>query len=324
MDKEIPVTVIGGYLGAGKTTLLNGLLTGRHGKRLAVLVNDFGSVNIDASLIETNDGDTISLSNGCVCCSIADDLGQALSDIAAWQEPPDQVFIEASGVADPEKIARYGQGWPGFELALVLTLIDAETIRSRAQDKFVGGLVVRQMQAADIIVINKIDLVQEKEREALDRWMETKTGGQKMITAIHAHVPQELLLSHDFDSVMQGQGGKHVRQISLMEPDHSHQFATSVFKANQMMSGEKLGAVLDSLPASVIRAKGFVTLAEAPQKRHILQMVGRRWTLMPEKQAPCQPSDTIITLIGLRNEFDAAALHKEFERTLVPELGRVS
>ncbi len=322
MDSKIPVTVIGGYLGAGKTTLLNGLLTGGHGKRLAVLVNDFGSVNIDASLIETNDGDTISLSNGCVCCSIADDLGQALSDIAAWQEPPDQVFIEASGVADPEKIARYGRGWPGFELALVLTLIDAETIRSRAQDKFVGGLVVRQMQAADIIVLNKIDLVQEKVREALDRWIEMRTDGQKVIAANHAHVPPDLLLSHDPASIVQG--AENMREVSLMDPDHSHQFATSVFKTEHLISGERLGAVLDSLPASVIRAKGFVTLAEAPQKRHILQMVGRRWTLMPEKETSTQLSGTVITLIGLRNEFDANALQKEFERTFAAELDRVS
>ena len=103
----MPVTVIGGYLGAGKTKLLNRLLAEAEGRRLAVLVNDFGEVNIDAALIANRDGETISLTNGCVCCSIGDNLGMTLYDLAERPDGPEHILVEASGVADPARIAGY-------------------------------------------------------------------------------------------------------------------------------------------------------------------------------------------------------------------------
>jgi len=108
MQSAIPLTVIGGYLGSGKTTLLNALLRQPHGKRFALLVNDFGSINIDAGLIENQQGETINLANGCICCSLAAGFVVALNTVLNLQSRPDQVIIEASGVADPRKIANYG------------------------------------------------------------------------------------------------------------------------------------------------------------------------------------------------------------------------
>lgn len=104
-DTKLPFTVIGGYLGAGKTTLVNNLLTQTNGLRAAVLVNDFGVVNIDAALIAEHAGDTISLTNGCMCCSMADGLYMAVGQILKHAERLDLIIIEASGVAEPGKIA---------------------------------------------------------------------------------------------------------------------------------------------------------------------------------------------------------------------------
>ena len=137
----IPVTVIGGYLGSGKTTLLNALLRGGHGRRLAVLVNDFGSINIDADLITAHGGDTISLANGCICCSLQDNLGTTLHSLAARSDPPDQIVIEASGVADPSRIGHYAMSLPGLHLDAVIVVADAEGIRRQARDKYVGDIV---------------------------------------------------------------------------------------------------------------------------------------------------------------------------------------
>ena len=163
--------MIAGYLGAGKTTLINELLAHDHRQRLAVLVNDFGAVNIDAALIAEHNGQTISLKNGCICCSIADELGDALDRVLALEPPPDQIVIEASGVADPANVAAYGQGWPGCRLDAVIVFADAETVRARSRDQFVGELVTRQLRRADIVMVTKYDLVTEAELAAVVDWL---------------------------------------------------------------------------------------------------------------------------------------------------------
>ena len=190
----IPLTIVAGYLGADKTTLVNALLAGDHGRRLAVLVNDFDAVNIDEALIERHDSDTIALSNGCVCCSIREALGDALDAVLALDLRPDNIVIEASGVANPKKIAYYGQGWPGLRLGAVVTLVDATAIRERADDKFVGRLVLDQMAAADFIVLTKTDLIDEGGRRAVRRWLETTITAARILEAEHGRVPVPALL----------------------------------------------------------------------------------------------------------------------------------
>ncbi|MEQ1739869.1 MAG: GTP-binding protein, partial [Methyloglobulus sp.] len=160
VNKQIPVTVIGGYLGAGKTTLLNHILRNNKGIRFAVLVNDFGNINIDVDLIESQDGDTINLANGCICCSLAGGFGAAMLSIRESAVLPDRVLIEASGVSDPFKIAQYAH-LPGFRLDSVIVLADAEFIQKRAADKYVGRQVIQQLKSADLLLLNKVDLVSD-------------------------------------------------------------------------------------------------------------------------------------------------------------------
>ena len=156
-----PLTILGGYLGAGKTTLINRLLAGQHGKRLTVLVNDFGAINIDADLIAEHSGETISLANGCACCQLQDDALKQLQDLAAMDDKPDHILVEASGAGEPARLAYLGYGIKGLSLAGVYVAVAADTLRQRVKDKFTGRLVQRQIAQADFCLLTKTDVAED-------------------------------------------------------------------------------------------------------------------------------------------------------------------
>jgi len=153
----IPCTVIGGFLGAGKTTFLNRVITHHDAPRLAVLVNDFGEILIDESLIAAHDGDTIALSNGCVCCTIGDDLGTALARVLDAETPPERIIIEASGVADPARIADIARVSTELTPGGVLVLADGAAVIDQLRDPWIADTIVAQLQSADLILASKLD-----------------------------------------------------------------------------------------------------------------------------------------------------------------------
>ncbi|HSH99045.1 MAG TPA: CobW family GTP-binding protein [Reyranella sp.] len=274
--------MIGGYLGAGKTTLLNRLLSQAQGAKLAVLVNDFGSVNIDAALIASHDGETISLVNGCVCCSIGDNLGLALHDLADRPDGPDRIFIEASGVADPARIAHYAESHPRLTLDSIVVVADAETVRARADDKYVGDLVRLQLAAADVIVLSRTDIVDGELCRQIRLWIETEVPDAR------------LAVSPDLD--------------------HGRMFSTWTFASELPLDGPALRAAIATLPTEVVRTKGIVRLIEAPDRRFVLQLAGRRWSLEPEggNVGPMEKTRSVIVCIGLAGQLDTARLEAHF------------
>ena len=158
-DQSVPFIVITGFLGAGKTTLLNALLTQPHGKRLAVLVNDFGKINIDAMLVSQRTVDTISLSNGCTCCSLAGDLAVQLATLTQADRPPDAIVLEASGLADPHGIAQVALANRALALEGIVAVVDAQAMRGQAVDPAGRRIFAAQLAASDLIVLNKLALV---------------------------------------------------------------------------------------------------------------------------------------------------------------------
>jgi G3E family GTPase len=163
-----PFTVIGGFLGAGKTTLLNRVLAGARGPRYAVLVNDFGALAIDEALISAHDGQTIALANGCICCSMSDGFITAMLTLMQAPERFDHVLIEASGVSEPDRIMDFARLDPLLVPDAILVLVDAETLTARLSDPKVGEVVATQIRTADILVLNKTDLVSRETAETVE------------------------------------------------------------------------------------------------------------------------------------------------------------
>ena len=155
MKPRLPLNVISGYLGAGKTTLINRLLGEDHGLHLLVMVNDFGAINIDAALLESATDDTLTLSNGCVCCTMGADLFMAIGDVLDRPVRPDHLIIEASGIADPARIAQVAQAEPELIYGGIVTVVDVQGYRTLADDPLIGAQVAGQVQAADLICLSK-------------------------------------------------------------------------------------------------------------------------------------------------------------------------
>ena len=272
-EQPVPYTVLGGYLGAGKTTLLNQMLRANAGARLAVIVNDFGDIGIDAELIANQDGDTINLTNGCVCCSASDGLANVLEGLHARSDDIDHVIVEASGVSDPVRIGNYA-GPFGFELRGVIVLADAEQVRSRSVDKYVGDTVVSQLRGADMLVLTKTDLVEQSQLDEVRAWLGETAPGTPILESTNGHVSTDIVL---------GDLGP-TPDSPMADATHPVDYDTWNHDRSGSIDRSALEAFISSLPEGVFRAKGFVHLSDDPERRHVLQIVGRRVSLTRDTQ----------------------------------------
>lgn len=310
--KRLPLTVIGGFLGAGKTTLLNRWLREANGLRMAVLVNDFGALNIDAGLIAATHGDTVALTNGCVCCQIGDDLGRALVDVIEAKTPFDAVVIEASGVSDPWRIAQIGMAAPELSLEGVIVLVDASVVARQAADPLLADTLARQLKSADLVVVNKADLASADALAAASAWVETIAPGTPCIEATEAAVPLALLsgLPHSAAAPHACGPDCHAHPHGHGLPDHGSLFQSWSARPRQIIPAATLRAWLREVPPGVLRLKGLLRTghgAEGDEWSEV-QFAGRHGSL--RKASPPAEDDAFagIVAIGLHGRLPEKAL----------------
>jgi G3E family GTPase len=295
----LPFTVIGGFLGAGKTTVLNHLLRHAAGQRIAVVVNDFGEVAIDADLIAEHDGDTITLTNGCICCSLSDEFALALPQLLGHHPPLDRVVVEASGISDPGAVAQYGT-LPGFRLDATVVLADAETIRARAEDSRIGTQVRHQLARADLILITKPDLVSAEDLAAVRTWLAEQIGATPAVPVSHGRVPIEVLLGA---AVAERQDPGHHHAWVVPEHHIGHGFETMTIRRDAPLPHDELEGWLRSLPEEVLRVKGpvWITDLSGTVRPALIHRVGRRLriTQQPHPGAALGPHHSTLVLVAI-------------------------
>ena len=322
---RIPLVVLGGFLGAGKTTLLNHLLTQTEHRRIAVLVNDFGPINVDAALVASHDGETLSLTNGCICCSIGSGLEEALTRVLERQPAPELIVIEASGVSDPKPIAQVGLSDPLLQLEAVVVMVDAAEVQAQLDDDLLGDTLVRQIDAASLLVLNKTDLLDEAALAEVQARLQKQFGALPMLRSRFAQLP--------LTELMQGAGVAHAdsdaahvappTDMGERQHDHSHHadaeldhpFESGSWSSSGVLDADRLIAALKSLPRSVIRAKGWVTT-----DRHGATLVHLAGGRVRFEKLPGTVSiqRNELVYIGLRGQIPAAVVAATLDGAHIP------
>ena len=246
----IPLTLISGYLGTGKTTLINQLLRTTK-KKIALLVNDFGDVNIDESLIESRTDSLLSIAGGCVCCSYGNELIETLESMNSSEILPDHIVLEASGIALPSKIIQTVSLMNFLSFHGTVLLTDASRIQAQLNDVYISDTIRLQIQEHDLLVLNKTDLIGE---EDLSNCMDVLLKNfqiKKLLTTVNAHIEEKDML---LDFVP---NEKHKGNEIKLEKKMGHGFISSTIKPTGTIDADALGTLFRNPTYNIERAKGF-------------------------------------------------------------------
>jgi len=341
--KGLPVTIITGFLGSGKTTLLNHILTNQQGVKTAVLVNEFGEIGIDNELIVSTDQNMVELSNGCICCTINNDLVDAVYKVLAREEKLDYLVIETTGLADPLPVAMTFLGSELRDVTRLDSIITVVDAANYSLDLFNSEAALSQITYGDVILLNKTDLVDETTLQELEKKINNIKEGSRIIRTTKSQVPLPLILSvglfesdkyfddhakehddhshceHEHDDHSSCEHEHHEHHEHHHHHDHSNHlendgFTSISFQSDKPFSIRKFQYFLDNqLPINVFRAKGIMWFEESPQ-RHIFHLCGKRFTIDDDQWKNENKKQNQLVLIG--QNLDSETLLQQLENCI--------
>jgi G3E family GTPase len=294
MTPRIPITLIIGPLGSGKTTLLRHILANYRAKT-AIVMNEFGEIAIDTKVIEGQNVRIAELGGGCVCCSLLGEFEAAVNEIID-KIAPERIVVETTGLAEPEALVfNVQEALPQCRIDGVVSVIDADMLVRFPE---IGHTTRLQIEDADILLLNKTDLVKPAQIEPLETKLRDVNATAAIIRIERCRVDPEVLF---------GIG----RETKIARPEHRHQleFESFTFSSDRIFFRDSFKRFADNLPASVIRAKGFIRFAD---RAELFNLVAGRWEL-----EPFQSDRTELVFIGRKIAAEKQAILRELDECTI-------